>query len=712
MSDLDRLHGPDAAGVDDGGRRSLGRDVLGLALFAIATLLGVSAFMSATRPAEDPQGTTAFFTALARLLGAWPLILFALTLSLLGGRLWVAGEARGLARHLLGALASTLALSVLCGAALEGAGGGLGDLIGGGVSRQLTPFVSIPLGLALLGTVVWAVWLRPPFPGLARGRSASAAPPRVELADSGGLSADEAAALLPPEGSSMVAGAGPFQEKEPAPPREKAGISGRSIPIAPDLKPLYPPDVRLQGGIPEGTRPLETRDSTQPQTSRSAAPAAASAPRPGGGALEPRAGPGAGADRPAPLQRAPGSLAQGPERPPVPDLAPGAPRWEAVRGRLGNPAEASPREVTNRLAAGQAAPLAAPAQPLAPSWEEGPAEPAAAAGVAAEELPEPVLETGAELAPEAAQEIPVALPPRPGWEQPGLFDEEPVDAYGTPVSLVEALRESNQQSAARIAGAEEELAEEEAELGGAAAEAGELAGADSEEEDEGGDREEDVEEFEDSDVDELDAEEGGEDEEDELYAGTDEEEDEEGDEEGEGEGELLEHEREDEAEEGDEREPWTEEEALEDAEEEPGEQEHEVLRAQEREGPADDETPSSGSPGVQDATEPEVVLAPRPPKRKAASSTGRRARPVSAAVSPAGPDPAADLLYRAGVLFVERGRVAVSMLQREFQLDFKQATSLLDQLQEAGLIGPYLGGQRRDILLTLEEWRERRVGTS
>ena len=61
---------------------------------------------------------------------------------------------------------------------------------------------------------------------------------------------------------------------------------------------------------------------------------------------------------------------------------------------------------------------------------------------------------------------------------------------------------------------------------------------------------------------------------------------------------------------------------------------------------------------------------------------------------------------------LERGRVAVSMLQREFSLDFKQATAVLDQLQEAGLIGPYMGGQRRDILLTLEEWRERRVGTS
>ena len=63
--------------------------------------------------------------------------------------------------------------------------------------------------------------------------------------------------------------------------------------------------------------------------------------------------------------------------------------------------------------------------------------------------------------------------------------------------------------------------------------------------------------------------------------------------------------------------------------------------------------------------------------------------------------------YKAGCLFLERNRVAVSMLQREFQMDFKIATAVLDQLQDVGLIGPYLGGQRRDILMTTEEWTEK-----
>jgi hypothetical protein len=45
------------------------------------------------------------------------------------------------------------------------------------------------------------------------------------------------------------------------------------------------------------------------------------------------------------------------------------------------------------------------------------------------------------------------------------------------------------------------------------------------------------------------------------------------------------------------------------------------------------------------------------------------------------------------------------MLQREpYSMEFDDACRVLDELQDMGLIGPYLGGQRRDILLTREQW--------
>ena len=59
---------------------------------------------------------------------------------------------------------------------------------------------------------------------------------------------------------------------------------------------------------------------------------------------------------------------------------------------------------------------------------------------------------------------------------------------------------------------------------------------------------------------------------------------------------------------------------------------------------------------------------------------------------------------QAADLFLERDRVAVSLLQRQFNLDFEGCCGILDELQEMGLIGPYLGGNRRDILLTREQW--------
>ena len=46
------------------------------------------------------------------------------------------------------------------------------------------------------------------------------------------------------------------------------------------------------------------------------------------------------------------------------------------------------------------------------------------------------------------------------------------------------------------------------------------------------------------------------------------------------------------------------------------------------------------------------------------------------------------------------------MLQRRFDLSFKEATRVLDDLQEIGLIGPYIDGKRRDFLMSAEEWEE------
>ena len=93
----------------------------------------------------------------------------------------------------------------------------------------------------------------------------------------------------------------------------------------------------------------------------------------------------------------------------------------------------------------------------------------------------------------------------------------------------------------------------------------------------------------------------------------------------------------------------------------------------------------------------EVELAPQPRGQTPSKAAKRIAAPAK--------DPSGSMLYEAGLVILEENRVAVSMLQRRFGIDFDQACELLDKLQELGLIGPYVGGRNRELLLDLAEWQ-------
>jgi hypothetical protein len=102
-----------------------------------------------------------------------------------------------------------------------------------------------------------------------------------------------------------------------------------------------------------------------------------------------------------------------------------------------------------------------------------------------------------------------------------------------------------------------------------------------------------------------------------------------------------------------------------------------------------------------------VELAPARPAPKAAAAPAPVLQAVPAAESVVRAPvqrPWEETVFEAGLAILEQKRVAVSMLERRFGIDFDQACRVLDELQEAGLIGPYMGGRTRDILLTREEW--------
>jgi hypothetical protein len=689
MSDYQTYHQPDDESGDAPPARSLQRDVGGLLLFAAAIFLGVSVFMSMQRPPSRPTGSTAAFTGLVAWLGSWPLLALSLVMVFLGGRLWVAGVAPRLGRNLLATLVLVLSLSILCGASAPGAGGSFGALLGGGVSNVLTAFVGVPLSLALVLGVIWFAWLRAPDwnEGISGGEPE---PSVLTPSESEGLTAEEAEALLPIR--SRREEPEDLPDVQPGQPAHREEITGRSIAVDPSLKPLYPPDVRLQGRIPEGARALEPRDESRTPTvsSRPAVEPAEVQPRPPAWDFAPPAPAQADEREGAPATLHTSTRPTAPEsgRSADPDLAPAVPRWERVR-------ELEPRSSSSVLSASLADHL--PAQPpIVSAWEVGDdderedddesldleieetsASLAASDDEEAEEDETELFETSepfealeveaplpsAQLEPDRAgvageqeperDEVPLAgasaANRQPGWEQAGLFDDEPVDAYGTPLTLVETLRQSNQEATQRLSGDD---AKEPLEASAAGAESSSDSGL------------------------------------------------------------FEELERSDESDESDtDEEERLQLQPLEYAEEDFSEpQPVEVPTAQlERELDAESGEPEMVLAPQTASTEPAPAKKARKSKPKAESAETALAEP---ALSESALDLSDDLVYRAGVLFLERGRVAVSMLQRAFELDFKQATALLDQLQQAGLIGPYLGGQRRDILLTSQEWRERRVGAS
>ena len=58
----------------------------------------------------------------------------------------------------------------------------------------------------------------------------------------------------------------------------------------------------------------------------------------------------------------------------------------------------------------------------------------------------------------------------------------------------------------------------------------------------------------------------------------------------------------------------------------------------------------------------------------------------------------------AGKLIIDKEKASIGMLQRMFKIGFNRAARIMDQLAEAGVVGPEEGTKPRKVLMTKEEF--------
>ena len=80
------------------------------------------------------------------------------------------------------------------------------------------------------------------------------------------------------------------------------------------------------------------------------------------------------------------------------------------------------------------------------------------------------------------------------------------------------------------------------------------------------------------------------------------------------------------------------------------------------------------------------------------------------------PDPCADELAHDEMLpdavdvILETNQASVSLLQRRLKLGYARAARIVDEMEEMGIVGPFVGSKPRQILVTKDQWEQMKQG--
>lgn len=65
-----------------------------------------------------------------------------------------------------------------------------------------------------------------------------------------------------------------------------------------------------------------------------------------------------------------------------------------------------------------------------------------------------------------------------------------------------------------------------------------------------------------------------------------------------------------------------------------------------------------------------------------------------------------EYFVQAGKFIIEKNKASIGMLQRMFKIGFNRAARIMDQLHEAGVVGPEEGTKPREVLMSVEQFEE------
>ena len=96
---------------------------------------------------------------------------------------------------------------------------------------------------------------------------------------------------------------------------------------------------------------------------------------------------------------------------------------------------------------------------------------------------------------------------------------------------------------------------------------------------------------------------------------------------------------------------------------------------------------------------------------KKAQQTGNKQTATASDPEPSSDESAGDEMLPAAVdVILETGQASVSMLQRRLKLGYARAARIVDEMEERGIVGPFVGSKPRTILVTKEQWAQMKQG--